>query len=77
MYQISPQKVFTHVGLRLKENKMENECSIKWDKTHYGGKEEILEVYIFNYTGNLYQKRIKVAFVEKLEMKKNLIVIRI
>ena len=34
-----------------------------------------MEVYIFNYSGNLYQKRIKVSFVEKLEMKKNLIVI--
>ena len=35
-------------------------------RPHYGGKEEILEVYIFNYNGNLYQKRIKVAFVEKI-----------
>ena len=27
---------------------------------------EILEVYIFNYSGNLYQKRIKVSFVDKI-----------
>ena len=32
----------------------------------YDGKEEILEVYIFNYSGNLYRKRIKVSFVEKI-----------
>ena len=35
-------------------------------RPHYNGKEEILEVYIFNYSGNLYQKRIKVAFIEKI-----------
>ena len=35
-------------------------------RPHYNGKEEILEVYIFNYSGNLYQKRIKVLFVEKI-----------
>jgi len=45
---------------------MENERSIKWNKTSLCGKEEILEVYILNYSGNLYQKRIKVSFVEKI-----------
>ena len=35
-------------------------------RPHYDGKEEILEVYIFNYSGNLYKKRIKVSFVEKI-----------
>ena len=35
-------------------------------RPHYDGKKEILEVYIFNYSGNLYQKRIKVSFVDKI-----------
>ena len=35
-------------------------------RPHYNGVEEILEVYIINYSGNLYGKKIKVAFVEKI-----------
>ena len=35
-------------------------------RPHYQGVEEILEVYILNFSGNLYQKRIRVAFVSKI-----------
>ena len=35
-------------------------------RPHYKGVKEILEVYIFNFSGNLYQKRIRVAFVSKI-----------
>ena len=35
-------------------------------RPQYNGVEEILEVYIFNFSGNLYQKRIRVAFVSKI-----------
>ena len=35
-------------------------------RPHYQGTEEILEVYIFNFSANLYQKRIRVAFVKKI-----------
>ena len=35
-------------------------------RPQYNGIEEILEVYIFNFSGNLYQKRIRVAFIEKI-----------
>ena len=38
----------------------------KGTRPHYQGVEEILEVYILNFSGNLYQKRIRVAFVSKI-----------
>ena len=56
---------------------MENERSIKWIRPHYDGKEEILEVYIFNYLVIYIKKELKYHLLKKLEMKKNLIVIRI
>ncbi len=67
LYQIAPSK-----GIYACWTKVERDA--KWymsvastgNRPHYKGIEEILEVYIFHYSGNLYQKRIRVAFVKKI-----------
>ena len=67
LYQISPQKGIYACWVRIQgEKKLRMSAASTGTRPHYNGKEEILEVYIFNYTGNLYQKRIKVLFVEKI-----------
>ena len=67
MYQISPQRGIYACWTQIEgETKWRMSAASSGIRPHYGGKEEILEVYIFNYNGNLYQKRIKVAFVEKI-----------
>ena len=66
-YQIAPSKGIYACWTNI-------EGTEKWYKSavstgvrpHYKGVEEILEVYIFNFSGNLYQKRIRVAFVSKI-----------
>ena len=67
LYQISPQKGIYACWVNIQgEKKLRMSAASTGTRPHYNGKEEILEVYIFNYTGNLYQKRIKVSFVEKI-----------
>ena len=36
-------------------------------RPHYNGKKNI-KVHLLLYSGNLYQKRLRVAFIKKLEM---------
>ncbi|MDC3023866.1 bifunctional riboflavin kinase/FAD synthetase [Alphaproteobacteria bacterium] len=67
LYQISPSN-----GIYASWVKIEGEK--KWRKAvistgyrpHYEGKKKILEVHLLLYSGNLYQKRLRVAFVEKI-----------
>ena len=33
---------------------------------HYNGKKKILEVHLLLFSGNLYQKRLRVAFIKKI-----------
>ena len=67
LYQISPQKGIYACWVHIQgEKKLRMSAVSTGTRPHYNGKEEILEVYIFNYSGNLYQKRIKVLFVEKI-----------
>ena len=67
LYQISPQKGIYACWVNIQgEKKLRMSAASTGTRPHYNGKEEILEVYIFNYSGNLYQKRIKVLFVEKI-----------
>ena len=67
MYQISPQRGIYACWTQIEgETKWRMSAASSGIRPHYDGKEEILEVYIFNYSGNLYQKRIKVLFVEKI-----------
>ena len=66
-YQISPQKGIYACWTQVEgEKKWRMSAVSSGTRPHYDGKEEVLEVYIFNYSGNLYQKRIKVSFVEKI-----------
>ena len=67
LYQISPQKGIYACWVHIQgEKNLRMSAVSTGTRPHYNGKEEILEVYIFNYSGNLYQKRIKVSFVEKI-----------
>ena len=67
LYQISPQKGIYACWTKIEgENMWRMSAVSSGTRPHYDGKEEVLEVYIFNYNGNLYQKRIKVAFVERI-----------
>ena len=67
LYQIAPQKGIYACWVNIQgEKKLRMSAASTGTRPHYNGKEEILEVYIFNYSGNLYQKRIKVLFVEKI-----------
>ena len=67
LYQISPQKGIYACWVHIQgEKNLRMSAVSTGTRPHYEGKEEILEVYIFNYSGNLYQKRIKVLFVEKI-----------
>ncbi len=67
LYQISPQKGIYACWVHIQgEKKLRMSAISSGIRPHYNEKEEILEVYIFNYSGNLYQKRIKVLFVEKI-----------
>ena len=67
LYQISPQKGIYACWIQIQgEKKFRMSAASTGTRPHYNGKEEILEVFIFNYSGNLYQKRIKVLFVEKI-----------
>ncbi len=65
--QISPQKGIYACWTQIEgEKKWRMSAVSSGTRPHYDGKEEVLEVYIFNYSGNLYQKRLKVLFVEKI-----------
>ena len=39
-----------------------------------GGEKPVLEVHLFEFNENIYSQRIRVKFVEKIEMKRNLII---
>ena len=67
LYQISPQKGIYACWVHINgEKNLRMGAASTGTRPHFDGEEEILEVYIFNYSGNLYQKRIKVLFVEKI-----------
>ena len=67
LYQISPQKGIYACWTQIEGEKIwRMSAASSGTRPHYDGKEEVLEVFIFNYSGNLYQKRIKVSFVEKI-----------
>ena len=67
LYQISPQSGIYACWVHIQgEKNLRMSAVSTGTRPHYNGKEEILEVYVLNYSGNLYQKRIKVIFVEKI-----------
>ena len=67
LYQIAPQKGIYACWTQIEgEKNWRMSAASSGTRPHYNGIEEVLEVYIFNYSGNLYQKRIKVLFVEKI-----------
>ena len=66
-YQISPSKGIYACWINIEgKDKWHKSAVSSGVRPHYKGVEEILEVYIFNFSGNLYQKRIRVAFVDKI-----------
>ena len=66
-YQISPSKgIYACWTNIVGEAKWYKSAASTGVRPHYKGIEEILEVYIFNFSGNLYQKRIRIAFVDKI-----------
>ncbi|MAJ24354.1 MAG: hypothetical protein CMP36_02470 [Rickettsiales bacterium] len=67
LYQIAPQKGIYACWVKIEGEKCWRMSAVSTGvRPHYNGTEEILEVYVFNYSGNLYQKRITVSFVRKI-----------
>ena len=66
-YQISPSRGVYACWTNIEGDQKWYKSAVSTGvRPHYKGVEEILEVYIFNFSGNLYQKRIRVAFVDKI-----------
>ena len=66
-YQIAPAKGIYACWTNIEGTQNWHKSAVSTGvRPHYKGVEEILEVYIFNFSGNLYQKRIRVAFVSKI-----------
>ena len=66
-YQMPPSKGIYASWTKIEGEKIWHMSAVSTGtRPQYNGVEEILEVYIFNFSGNLYQKRIRVAFIEKI-----------
>ena len=65
--QISPSRGIYATWVKIQGEKIWRMGAVSTGiRPHYEGKEEILEVYVINFSGNLYEKRIRVAFVKKI-----------
>ena len=66
-YQISPANGVYACWVRIEnESKWRKAAISSGTRPQYNGVEKILEVHLLNYNGNLYQKRLRVAFVQKI-----------
>ncbi len=71
LYQISPAKGIYAGWVKIDGENFWREAAISTGtRPHYSGIKEILEVHLIFFSGNLYEKRIRVAFIEKIRDEK-------
>ena len=72
LYQISPSNGIYAGWVKVEGESIWREAAISTGtRPHYNGIKNILEVHLLFFSGNLYKKRLRVAFIEKIrdEMK--------
>ncbi len=66
-YQISPSNGIYACWIKIEKEDIWRMAAISSGiRPHYSGKKKILEIHIINFSGNLYRKRLRVAFVKKI-----------
>ncbi|MEC8100041.1 MAG: riboflavin kinase, partial [Pseudomonadota bacterium] len=67
IYQISPSNGIYAGWVQVEGEKIWRQAAISTGRRpHYNGVKLVLEVHILFFSGNLYQKRLRVAFVQKI-----------
>ena len=67
LYQIAPSNGIYACLVKVGNDKKWQMAAISTGtRPQYKGEEKILEAHILDFTGNLYEKRLKVAFVKKI-----------
>ena len=71
LYQISPANGIYAGWAKIEGENIWREAAISSGvRPHYSGKKKILEVHLLFFSGNLYEKRLRVAFIEKIRDEK-------
>ena len=66
-YQISPSNGIYACWVKIEKEKIWRMAAISSGiRPHYKGEKKILEIHILDYEGNLYNKRLRVAFIKKI-----------
>ena len=66
-YQISPANGIYAAWVKIEDENVWRQGAISTGiRPHYNGKKKILEVHLLFFAGNLYQKRLRVAFIKKI-----------
>ncbi len=67
LYQISPENGIYACWVKIGNEKNWKQAAVSTGiRPQYNGNEKILEVHILEYNGNLYQKRLRIAFIKKI-----------
>ena len=67
LYQISPSNGIYAGWVKIEGDSIWREAAISTGiRPHYNGVKKILEVHLLFFSGNLYKKRLRVAFIEKV-----------
>ncbi len=66
-YQIAPSNGIYAAWVKIEDEDIWRAAAISTGtRPHYNGKKKILEVHLLLFSGNLYQKRLRVAFIKKI-----------
>ena len=66
-YQISPANGIYAAWIKIEgENAWRQAAISTGTRPHYNGTKKILEVHLLLFSGNLYQKRLRIAFIKKI-----------
>ncbi|MBV69099.1 MAG: riboflavin biosynthesis protein RibF [Pelagibacterales bacterium] len=66
-YQIAPANGIYAGLIKIENENIWRQAAISTGtRPHYKGKKKILEVHLLFFAGNLYQKRLRVAFIKKI-----------
>jgi len=67
LYQISPANGIYAGWVKIEGENVWREAAISTGiRPHYNGAKKILEVHLLFFSGNLYQRRLRVAFIKKI-----------
>ena len=66
-YQIAPANGIYAAWIKIEgENSWRQAAISTGTRPHYGGTKKILEVHLLFFSGNLYHKRLRIAFIKKI-----------